>query len=364
MNAAVLLSALKVLGIVLLVIFAIFLALVLLILFLPIRYRFNGSWDVFGDVYDLRLDITWFLHTLHGKIWFLRNKTGENGEEGYGHELKVLWFRLIPGKDEDYADDLQDDLYPLTSEYTDPSCYSRENSTHDTGTYSDSGENASHDTGTFADTGGNCPGDQTAPSDTVYNDYSFAEKTDEEEKDGLPDDKEKDGSPEDEKIRIPERISGKIKEFASFLGKLGKKIRRAGKRAGYKISSICDKMKGLFGKARYYKELFEKESTDNALVLLRDEVLYKLKVLKPSKYRMNMLYGFDDPALTGEITGVLSLVFLSSGKNVTFTPDFEQKVFEGELFMKGGIKVITVLIILWKLYFNEDFREFYRAVRR
>ena len=341
MNAAVLLSALKVLGIVLLVIFAIFLALVLLILFLPIRYRFNGSWDVFGDVYDLRLDITWFLHTLHGKIWFLRNKTGENGEEGYGRELKLLWFRLIPGEDVDYTDDLPDDLYPVTLEYTDPSCYS--------------GENASHDTGTFEDSGRNSPGDQAAPLDTAYNDRSYMEKADKEEKDG---------SPEDEKIRIPERISGKIKEFASFLGKLGKKIRRAGKRAGYKISSICDKMKGLYGKARYYKELFEKESTDNALVLLRDEVLYKLKVLKPSKYRMNMLYGFDDPALTGEITGVLSLVFLSSGKNVTFTPDFEQKVFEGELFMKGGIKVITVLIILWKLYFNEDFREFYRAVRR
>lgn len=355
MNAAVLLSALKVLGIVLLVIFAIFLALVLLILFLPIRYRFNGSWDVFGDVYDLRLDITWFLHTLHGKIWFLRNKTGENGEEGYGRELKLLWFRLIPGEEEDYTDDLPDDLYPVTLEYTDPSCYSGENSTHDTGTSSDSGENASHDTGTFEDSGRNSPGDQAAPSDTAFNDRSYTEKADKEEKDG---------SPEDEKIRIPERISGKIKEFASFLGKLGKKIRRAGKRAGYKISSICDKMKGLFGKARYYKELFEKESTDNALVLLRDEVLYKLKVLKPSKYRMNMLYGFDDPALTGEITGVLSLVFLSSGKNVTFTPDFEQKVFEGELFMKGGIKVITVLIILWKLYFNEDFREFYRAVRR
>lgn len=355
MNAAVLLSALKVLGIVLLVIFAIFLALVLLILFLPIRYRFNGSWDVFGDVYDLRLDITWFLHTLHGKIWFLRNKTGESGEEGYGRELKLLWFRLIPGEDVDYTDDLPDDLYPVTLEYTDPSCYSGENSTHDTGTSSDSGENASHDTGTFEDSGRNSPGDQAAPSDTAYNDRSYTEKVDKEEKDG---------SPEDEKIQIPERISGKIKEFASFLGKLGKKIRRAGKRAGYKINSICDKMKGLFGKARYYKELFEKESTDNALVLLRDEVLYKLKVLKPSKYRMNMLYGFDDPALTGEITGVLSLVFLSSGRNVTFTPDFEQKVFEGELFMKGGIKVITVLIILWKLYFNEDFREFYRAVRR
>ncbi len=329
MNAAVLLSALKVTGIVILVILAIFLALVLLILFVPIRYRFTGSWKADRDIYDFKLDITWFLYLIRGKAWFLRNKDSEV-DEGYGHELKVLWFQLIPGKEEDYEEDYYpEDLYPVSTEFSD--------------TASDTEESVSYVAETSETNG--------------YQEHSYTENMTDEKADEPEEE-------EEEEIRIPERISEKLKEFASFLKRLPKKISAAGKRAGYKIHSICDKIKELFEKAGYYKDLMEKESTREALILLRDEVLFKLKVLKPVKYRLNMLYGFDDPALTGEVTGVLSLVFLSFGKNVTYTPDFDRMVLEGDIFMKGGIRVITLLIILWKLYFSKDFREFYRAVRR
>ncbi|MCR5025742.1 MAG: DUF2953 domain-containing protein [Lachnospiraceae bacterium] len=338
MNAAVFLSVLKVIGIVILIVLAIFLALILLIIFVPIRYRLIGSWKADRDIYDFRLDITWFLHLLHGKAWFIRNKESGNNEEGYGHELKVLWFQLIPGKDEDYTDDYTvdhpDDLYPVSTEYS--------------GTGAGTAESGSYD--------------HTAPSYSSDQDNGYMENVTYESIDEP--ERKFDQEKEDEEIHIPERFSDRLKEFISFLKNLIKKIKRTGKRAGYKIRSICDKIRELFEKAGYYKDLFGKESTEKALILLRDEVLFKLKVLKPVKYRLNMLYGFDDPALTGEVTGALSLVFLSCGKNVTFTPDFDQKVLEGDIFMRGGIKIITLLIILWKLYFNKDFREFYRAVRR
>ena len=348
MNIAVLLSVLKIIGIVILVIFAIILALILIILFVPIRYRFTGDWKADRNYYDFKLDITWFLYLVHGKAWYhktvmedeIEDRDSVDDNEGFGHELKVFGRRIIPGKDEDFEDeDLEEDYFrddyhgstDLMKAYDHVSVENRPPETTDnvnTNEPEQAGAGASYDT----------------------------VNTEPPPEPGIP-------SPEEE-IHIPERFPDKLKEFRRFLRRLIKKIFRARRSAGYKIRSIYGRIRRLFRRTLYYRVFLERESTKEALILLRDEVLYKLVVLKPRSYRLNLLYGFEDPALTGKVTGVLSLIFLSAGKRVRFVPDFERTVMEGDILLKGRICVITLVIMLWKLYFNKSFREFYRAVRR
>ena len=43
--------------------------------------------------------------------------------------------------------------------------------------------------------------------------------------------------------------------------------------------------------------------------------------------------------------------------------NFLEKPDDGEMFFKGRLCIITVVIVLWRLYFSEDFRKLYREVR-
>ena len=109
--------------------------------------------------------------------------------------------------------------------------------------------------------------------------------------------------------------------------------------------------------------MITENSTERALSLIKNELIRILKALRPRKYRINLIYGFDDPALTGKVTGVLAMLFLKAGKKAEFIPDFDNKVLEGDIYLKGRIMGITLLIVLWKLYFNKDFRRLYKRVR-
>ena len=339
MSITVFLSVLKVIGIILLSIFAIILALLLLILFVPIRYRLKGDWNSEAGHYYFKINIIWFLCLFRGKAEFLYDKEGPEAENGLTYELKVLWHRLIPGEYDD--DDIPD--------YPDPDLCSYPLNPADT----DTGETESAD---------------SAYRESAHDGYK--EGTPGERVPGASGESEsgKNSKKEEEKIRIPVRFSDRLREFTRFLRRLRRRIwrrlSRAKETAGYKIHFVYGKMKKLTRRTIYYKDLLQKDSTGKALRLLSDETFRALRALKPRKYSLNFLYGFEDPALTGEVTGVLSLIFLSAGKRVNYVPDFDNKVMEGDVFMKGGIKVLTIIIILWKLYFDQSFREFYRAVRR
>lgn len=71
-----------------------------------------------------------------------------------------------------------------------------------------------------------------------------------------------------------------------------------------------------------------------------------LKHMAPRSLRGRLHFGTGDPALTGQLLGVLSVLFAMWGKGIAVIPDFEQEVFEGEAAVKGYARGIIVLILI------------------
>ena len=95
----ILLVILKIIGIVLLVILGLLLGILLAVLFIPVRYKAEGSYH--GQLL-LSVCATWFFHILAFRAVY--------EGEGLVCSLKVLSFRLWHNREKDPARDLEDGL--------------------------------------------------------------------------------------------------------------------------------------------------------------------------------------------------------------------------------------------------------------
>ena len=75
-----------------------------------------------------------------------------------------------------------------------------------------------------------------------------------------------------------------------------------------------------------------------------------LKHIFPKKLRGWIHFGTSDPALTGEILGALGVFFAMYGQGIRVTPDFEQSVFEGEAEIRGSLMGIVLLILIIQVH--------------
>ena len=60
--------------------------------------------------------------------------------------------------------------------------------------------------------------------------------------------------------------------------------------------------------------------------------------------------------MMGRILGVLSLFYPLYGESFTLTPVFDHTVFEGEIALKGHVRLIHILIAAIQLMMNTKIR--------
>ncbi len=360
----VFLFILKMIGITLLSLLILALILLLIILFVPIRYKLKGTVRAEENLYDVFCDFTWILHMFHGNCRYLRSAMEDEtddpeklNDQGFHYELRLFHFiRLLPKeeRDEDFGPE-DGGPYSLTEYYPEdvgkreePADIPGQAAAEEAPMDSPPAEEPSEEAETPEEA--EIPEETETPEETeIPEETETPEETDTTEGAGSQEEETTD----EFKESIPDKLSEKIKEFGGFLKRLLRKVKDTKENAGYKINDICDKIDKL-----------REESTKEAIELLIAEALRILRAIKPRKYKVDLEYGFGDPALTGEITGILSMIFLSSGKRVSLKPDFDRSVLDGDMFFKGGLKIITIVIVLWRLYFSKDFRKFYREFRR
>ena len=150
----------------------------------------------------------------------------------------------------------------------------------------------------------------------------------------------------------------KLRSAAQFLKGLSKKIRNL----KYTIRRFCVKMKRGIRKVRETKAFLTDERTHAAFRAALREVLLLLKALLPRKIRGEVHFGTEDPALTGEILGGIGIFYPVFMDNVKVFPDFEAPVLEGELLIKGRIRLVTVLGIAIRLWMDKNVRYVYRKL--
>lgn len=365
-------TILKVIGLVLLFLFLLLLLLLGLVLLVPIRYAGAGHKGEEATDYAVHIELSWLLHMvqLHAGIT----------PAGLAYSLRILCFHPVDRREPDM---------PAAN-------VSDENSSRS--------EEVTATDATAADGSDEAPSENEAdasPDDTAVDaSEGFAlqdEHTDVELKQ----------PPEDEKIRkesvnVPEskaeaseRAAAQTAEVDSIeLKNVSEPVTptaeeltsedvpvsdetddmsidetdqesetksetpaaEAPKKKKRKKSSFADRIKRICEKLSALREAVEDEENQKAFRLLLSRVKYLLHHLCFRRFEGRLVFGFDDPAMMGRILGVLSLFYPLYGESFTITPVFDHTLFEGEIALKGHVRLIHILIAGIQLMMNKKIR--------
>lgn len=76
----------------------------------------------------------------------------------------------------------------------------------------------------------------------------------------------------------------------------------------------------------------------------------------PQKWKGKIRFGLEDPGATGKALAVLSILYGLIENMPEIIPDFEKEVLEGHFFCKGRIQVFFLVRHIWHMWFHEDFK--------
>ena len=303
--AVIILGVFKWIGIILLCILGLMLLLCLAVLLIPIRYQLSAVWQ---EEHRVKGSVSWLLHLIHLSFDTDRNQRvcirifgiPVNGrfhtkKKKFQKRRKVKQKRKASGSTKVQR---KESVSPAKVQKA---------------------VESSTTAGEPKDAGGAKTADSFDTSVSLAAQKSSGENTDTVHRtvpDKAADTKKRADSSENRFVRTLRRITGRVKKF--FL-------------------SIA----GLFAKIKAIDE----ESIELLQAVLKSSGGL-LKHMAPRSLRGRLHFGTGDPALTGQLLGVLSVLFAMWGKGIAVIPDFEQEVFEGEAAVKGYARGIIVLILI------------------
>lgn len=146
------------------------------------------------------------------------------------------------------------------------------------------------------------------------------------------------------------------KKFVSVFGKISKTIRSIVE----KIKAIPQKLKNIGSKIKKVNQWIQDEQNRSAVRFALGKVIGLLKKYGPKHMKADVTYGMEDPAATGQVLAVLSVLPFLYYDKVSIMPDFEAERFyiEGSWDIKGRIQVIHLLKAAIQIWRNPDVKHF------
>ncbi len=340
----ILLTILKVIGIIVLVLISLVILIIAAILFVPIRYSIDAVYDRKVKNLDFKIKITYLLHLisvkyiykdddgLSIKIFGIKthffDKEAKAMEEKLNKETKMF---------EKMSSEIKDNMSEMPKAYEQLKKIDEErdrlasnvNETSDSISENASSKDAIQDKENVS---------QENKTDTIK------ANTETEESNNKDDDTE-DNTEEFikvEKQNIFLRIYSKIKAIIS-------KIK-------YRFIKFCDTIKKICKNVNDLKEFISDDNTKEAFSFLKEEALVLLKHIRPRRIKGYVHFGFDDPSYTGKLLGLIYMILRGSPKEFRINADFENKVFDGEVHAKGRVQCYLLLIVGIRLYKNDNLK--------
>ena len=302
-----LLLILKILGILLLVILGIILAVLLLVLFVPLRYQANAEFDgkPKGNVL-----LSWLLHLITVRVSY---------DGSIKALVKILWFKVfettIGGDDE--SEDESKDTEPELAE-----AFAEDEFPKDEFVPVEEPEKVTHMSETVS------PENDPEPELQAQHEENT------------------------EKIPLTEMIFEKIR---SIVSKIAEKV--AG---GYQ--NLVDKVQALQEKIEQVRVFLSDEENQNTICLIWGQVFKLLRHILPRKLRGRVRFGFEDPYTTGKVLTYISPFYGLYAKTLEVEPVFGEKVIEGEIHLRGHIRVASMIWIVIRVFLNKNFRKILRKL--
>lgn len=127
------------------------------------------------------------------------------------------------------------------------------------------------------------------------------------------------------------------------------------------LKGILQKCRDLWNKGVHIREklakwleVLQRERTKIAVGKAKRQIVRLLKQILPRKWNAYVEFGFDDPAVTGQILGYYWMLIGVWGGHFICVPDFEHKVFSGNIEAKGRIQVFQLIYASYQFMFDKD----------
>jgi len=142
-----------------------------------------------------------------------------------------------------------------------------------------------------------------------------------------------------------------------------------------KINGIIQKNKGIYNKiletvkkaqdfSGKVKEFITDAGNKTAFGKIKKEIFYLIKHFKPRKIEGRLLFGTGDPATTGYILSGFYAIYQGLPLRLDVTPDFENKVIDGDIMIKGRIRSVHALLVIIRLFGSKEFRRMLKFRKR
>ena len=378
----ILLTILKVLGILLLVLLGIILFVVLAVLFVPFRYSISGEKykkDKKDDLYEAQVEeqqvikakvvVSWLAHLVHFRFRLqnqekdveLSQNAGKKSKIKTDMELFLFGIPVFALKNKISANGKNSKVKAATAKKKDNLTQSvKEKAASQDAIVEESTDAA------LEERSENSPLEEV----TVEPDKN-SEVCSAEEKEAEPQTEQ--NSDEDELAEIladglsqtnstnqenqAEVKQNPIKKLLQKICGIPEKIKASIEKIKLTIKKICDKIKKG-------SDFLKKESTKATIRLIFGKLKNIIVHILPKKLKGYLIFGFDDPALTGEILGVASLFYPKYQKTFKLIPMFEQQVLEGKVQIKGRIVVAYLVWQVIKILLDKNARLTFKNIKR
>lgn len=320
---AIILTVLKIIGIILLIILGILLLILLAILFVPIRYmakiRYNS--EKITDIKNPKVDkvyvkahLSWLLHILRIEFYYTDELL-----------IKIRVFGIEISRKE--KDTKEEDLKKYDFK-EDEHSINVASSQDNAKSYSESNREHKKD----------------------YKKSVSVSENKKEAKKAKPDSKE--------------RNTDKAKP-------VNKKDKKNKRTKGVKTASFKNKIKGFFKGLRAKNEKTERiknliTDKDNLeAIKLIFKYLKKLLIhIMPKRIKGKIKFGFEDPHTTGTILSYLGILYALHKDKLKIIPVFDEDIIDLDLLLKGRIRLYNVILYVLIVWFNKNFKRLYRDFKK
>lgn len=331
----VVLSILKIIGIVLLSVIGLALLLSLLMVLWPFSYRIKAYKE--EDEFDVAVRILWLLGLVTATVNYNREAWIKIRVFG----IPVYKFRIWPTEEK-------------TAET--PELSSEENDNMPAGS-----EVHSNDETDVQSNKTDLTDDYVSESEFFDDSFEESEMISDEDLEREIEEIINDGSDEAfEKLPFLKKVKAFIEKIKEFILKCRQKCYNIKD----SIQQFVEKAKRIYKDIRFYVKVIQHPSVKPAWNKIWKNIKRMLKHIRPRRIKANIEYGSGDPASTMKVYGYYCMIYPYYGKKIKFTPDMENKVLNLDAKISGHFQMLQMMLVGWSIFTDKHIRRIYRLIRR
>lgn len=158
-----------------------------------------------------------------------------------------------------------------------------------------------------------------------------------------------------EKMKVPfnEKVKYKIKSFFEKICNVVKSVFYKCKEMWQNVSDGEEKLSDKVSQVWEFLNASETEAGKNVIL---DALKRLFGHILPRKWKGFVRFGMSNPANTGKILGVISVIYGLTGALPEIYPEFEQEILEVDLMVKGRIRISYLLRLFLNVWFDKNFK--------